>query len=89
MLGLLAGALLLAGVLPWLTGGESMVRLLALPLLLAGLVVTGAALRVHAAGRRVPSAPPVERRCDGCVCGLDGGCATKADDAADRSPAAG
>ena len=44
-------------------------------LLLAGLMVLGVTLRVWAAGRRpAPSAPPVERGCDGCVCGLQGGC---------------
>jgi len=76
MLSALAGAMLLAGVLPWVTGGESTIRFLALPLLLAGLMVLGATLRVWAAGRRPdPSAPPVERGCDGCVCGQQGGCA--------------
>jgi hypothetical protein len=75
MLSALAGAMLLAGVLPWATGGESTIRFLALPLLLAGLMVLGVTLRVWAAGRRpAPSAPPVERGCDGCVCGLQGGC---------------
>jgi hypothetical protein len=76
MLGALAAALLLAGVLPWVTGGEATIRFLALPLLIAGLLVLGATLRVHAAGRKpAPSAPPVERGCDGCVCGIEGGCA--------------
>ncbi len=75
MLSALAGAMLLAGVLPWVTGGESTIRFLALPLLLAGLMVLGVTLRVWAAGRRpAPSARPVERGCDGCVCGLQGGC---------------
>jgi hypothetical protein len=75
MLSALAGAMLLAGVLPWVTGGESTIRFLALPLLLAGLMVLGATLRVWVTGRRpAPSAPPVERGCDGCVCGLQGGC---------------
>ena len=75
MLGALAAALLLAGALPWVTGGESTIRFLALPLLLAGLMVLGATLRVWAAGRTPAPAPPVERGCDGCVCGLQGGCA--------------
>ena len=39
MLGALAAALLLAGGLPWVTGGDSTIRFLALPLLLAGLMV--------------------------------------------------
>lgn len=78
LLGSLAGALILAGVLPWATGAELTIKLFGLPLFLAGVLVTGAAVRVHAAGKRVPSAPPVERGCDGCVCGLTGGCDTKA-----------
>jgi hypothetical protein len=74
-LGTLAGVLLLAGVLPWATGGDLVIRLLALPLLLAGLLVLGATLRVRAAGRApTPSAPPLERGCDGCACGISGGC---------------
>jgi hypothetical protein len=75
MLGALAAAMLLAGLLPWVTGGEAAIRFLGVPLVLAGLMVLGAALRVHAAGRRAaPSAPPVERTCDGCACGLQAGC---------------
>jgi hypothetical protein len=78
LVGGLAAALLLAGLLPWVTGGESTVRMLALPMLLAGLLVTGAAVRIAVVRRPAPSAPLVERACDGCVCGLDGGCDTKA-----------
>lgn len=87
LLGVLAAALLLAGLLPWVTWGELTIRLLALPLLLAGLVVAGSALRVRAAGRRTPSAPPVERGCEGCACGIADSCDTKA--VLDRSSAAG
>jgi hypothetical protein len=75
LLGVLAATLVLAGLLPWLTGGELTVRLFGLPLLLAGRMVTGATLRGATARRRAPSAPLVERRCDGCVCGTGGGCA--------------
>jgi hypothetical protein len=76
MLGVLAAALLLAGLLPWVTWGDATVRYLALPFVGAGLLVLGSTLRVWSAGRTPsPSAPPVERGCDGCVCGLDGGCA--------------
>jgi hypothetical protein len=90
MLGALAGALLLAGVLPWVTGGETTIRLLALPLLLAGLMVLGATLRVRAAGRApAPSAAPVERGCDGCACGISGGCAVPERSPSQASPAAG
>jgi hypothetical protein len=89
MLAALAGAMLLAGVLPWVTGGDATIRFLALPLLLAGLMVLGATLRVWAAGRRpAPSAPPVERGCDGCVCGLNGTCAADTP-AADRTAGQG
>jgi len=87
LLGALAAALLVAGLLPWVTGGDLTIRLMALPMFLAGLLVTGVALRVHAAGKRVPSAPPVERGCDGCACGQTAGCDTKA--ALDRSSATG
>jgi hypothetical protein len=68
MLGALAGVLLLAGVLPWVTGGETVLRVLAVGLLLAGLMVLGALLRIRSAP--APSAPPVERGCDGCACGI-------------------
>jgi hypothetical protein len=97
MLSALAGAMLLAGVLPWATGAESTIRFLALPLLLAGLMVLGVTRRVWAAGRRpAPSAPPVERGCDGCVCGREGGGCAVADrpdaesvtDRADSQPVA-
>ena len=89
ILSALAGAMLLAGVLPWVTGGESTIRFLALPLLLAGLMVLGVTLRVWVAGRRpAPSAPPVERGCDGCVCGRQGGCATAEQPGAKAQPAA-
>ena len=86
-LGALAAALLVAGLLPWLTAGPLPARLLGLPLLVAGALVATATARVRPAAAR-PSAPPVERRCDGCVCG-GGGCAirrTQADDSADSSP---
>jgi hypothetical protein len=73
LLGGLAGTLVLAGLLPWLTGGETTIRMLALPLLLAGLLVTGAAIRIAVVRRPAP-VTPVERSCDGCSCGA-GGCA--------------
>ena len=75
-LGVLAAALLLAGLLPWVTMGPLPARLLALPLLLTGVLVTIVAVRVRSVlPRPRPSAPPVERRCAGCVCGTGGGCA--------------
>ena len=87
LVGGLAAALLLAGLLPWVTGGDSTVRMLALPMLLAGLLVAGAAVRVATVRRPAPSAPPVERTCDGCSCGA-GGCAGLAADAPGRQPSA-
>ncbi len=78
LVGTLAGVLVLAGLLPWVTGGDSTIRFLALPLLLAGLMVTGLAIRFAVARRPTP-VTPVERGCDGCVCGLSaGGCTTDA-----------
>ena len=73
LLGGLAGSLVLAGLLPWVTGGETTIRMLALPLLLAGVLTTGAAIRVAVVRRPTP-VTPVERTCDGCSCGA-GGCA--------------
>jgi hypothetical protein len=78
LLAAVAAVMLVAGALPWVTWGALPLRILGLPLFLAGLMVSGAALRVWSLGRRVPSAPPVERGCDGCVCGRDGGCSTAA-----------
>jgi hypothetical protein len=76
LVGTLAGVLVLAGLLPWVTGGDSTIRFLALPLLLAGLMVTGLAIRFAVARPPTP-VTPVERGCDGCACGLSaGGCAT-------------
>lgn len=86
LLGALAAALLLAGLLPWVTGGELTIRLLALPMLLAGLMVTGAALRVSAAGKKAPE-PPARLGCDGCVCGQNSGCETAG--ALDKTSATG
>jgi hypothetical protein len=76
LLGGLAAAMLLAGLLPWVTGGDTTIRLLALPLLLAGLMVAGAAMRVVVVRRPAP-VTPVERGCAGCTCGA-GSCAAGA-----------
>lgn len=81
-LGALSAVLLVAGVLPWATWGDLSIRLLALPMLLAGLLVAGLALRVHAAGR---PAPAEQLGCGGCQCG-GGGCGTEPADA-DATPA--
>lgn len=78
-LGALAAVLLVAGLLPWVTGGSTGARLVALPLLLAGAGVAAVGLRVRsvlsrqAAARAAYPAPLVERTCDGCACGA-GGC---------------
>jgi hypothetical protein len=96
-LGALAAVLLVAGVLPWVTGGSTGARLVALPLLVAGIGVTAVVLRVRsvlaqrAAVAAAYPAPLVERGCDGCACGA-GGCgsvAPEAPDAEDAEPAAG
>jgi len=81
-LGMLAAVLLVAGLLPWVTGGPTGARLVALPLLLAGLGVTALVLRVRSVlSRRATAAaypaPLVERTCDGCACG-GGGCGSAA-----------
>lgn len=81
LVGTLAGVLVLAGLLPWVTGADPTIRFLALPLLLAGLMVTGLAVRFAKVRRERPMTPvtPVERGCEGCVCGLSkDGCATTA-----------
>ena len=90
-LGVLAAALLVAGLLPWVTAGPLPARLVALPLLLAGALVAVVAVRVRSVVPQPrPSAPPVERRCDGCVCGIAGGCTIPRSqpdaDAADSRP---
>jgi hypothetical protein len=84
-LGVLGVALLVAGALPWLTGGALAARLIALPLLLAGAAVAGATVRiltlpkVSAAPAAYP-APVTAAGCDGCTCGEDG-CQAAADNA--------
>lgn len=88
-LGALAVVLLVAGVLPWVTGGALAVRLVALPLLLAGAGVAAVALRVRSVLTRraaTPAypAPLVERACDGCSCGA-GGCAGASAGAAEQT----
>ena len=90
LLGGLAAMLLLAGLLPWVTGGETTVRMLALPLLLAGLLTAGAAVRIAVVRRPAGlPAPPVERTCDGCTCGAGGCAALGADAGVGRPPAEG
>ncbi|HEX6755046.1 MAG TPA: hypothetical protein VF109_03775 [Mycobacteriales bacterium] len=83
-LGALAGVLLLAGLLPWVTGGTLAARLVALPLLLAGVGIGAVAVRLRSvlmaadpADAAYP-APLVERGCDGCACGA-GGCGSAAE----------
>jgi hypothetical protein len=60
-LGLLAAALLVAGTLPWATGGPLPARLIALPLLLLGALAGLTAARLPAGrlpSRPAPSHPP-------------------------------
>ncbi len=81
-LGLLAGVLLLAGGLPWVTAGPLPARLIALPLLVAGLLVAAVTVKLRSILPRVrPAAQLVERRCEGCVCGIERGCALLSGDA--------
>jgi hypothetical protein len=90
-LGVLAAALLVAGGLPWVTAGPLAARLIALPLLLAGVLVSVVAVRVRpVAPAPAPAAAPaplVERRCDGCVCGVAGGCGVLSRNAPGQSAA--
>ena len=79
----LAALLLLAGTLPWLGGGSLTIRLIGLPLLLAGLVIGGVVglvayrLRQAAELARRPSASAGSGGsggCGGCACGSGGCC---------------
>ena len=90
-LGALTAALLVAGLLPWITGGATAARLVSLPLLLAGIGVAAVALRVRsvlsrrAAAAAAYPAPLVERTCDGCACGAGGCGSAPAPDAQDAA----
>jgi hypothetical protein len=90
-LSVLAAVLLLAGLLPWLTDGPLPVRLVALPLLLTGAGVAAVAVRLRSVlptpVRPRPSAPPVERACDGCACGGGGRGAATAQQPPAKPPA--
>lgn len=92
-LGLLAAVMLVAGGLPWVTAGPLAARLIAVPLLLAGLLAAWVVIRVRA----LPAGPVRTPRpagtagtgtggqpagCGGCACG-GAGCA--AEDAAERA----
>jgi hypothetical protein len=68
-LGLLAAALLVAGGLPWVTGGTWPVRLIALPLLLVGGFAAVTAARLPSMRLPHRSAPPVRRphHCTRCA----------------------
>src|SRR6266511_4442261 len=87
MLGALAALLVLAGVLPWLTGGSGAARGFATPLLLVGLFAWYAALRAVRAEPAAPPRPATGRDagpaggCGGCRCGA-GGCQGAAPSAA-------
>lgn len=76
----LAVLLLLAGTLPWVGGGSLTIRLIGLPLLLAGLVIGGVvglvAYRLRQATELARSAPASAGSggCGGCACGAGGCC---------------
>lgn len=75
--GVLAALLIVAGALPWLGGGSLAVRLIGLPLLVAGLLVGLLGYRMRHAPLRVPYPGAAEGTggCGGCACGADGCCA--------------
>ena len=60
-LGVLAAALLLAGLLPWVTMGPLPARLLALPLLLTGVLVAIVAVRVRVGAAAAAPVRPTGR----------------------------
>ena len=80
-LGLLGIVILLAGLLPWITWGALTTRLVALPLVLAGLACAGLAGRSWAVARPAAAAVGSDRSdrsdrpagCGKCTCG-GGGC---------------
>lgn len=77
--GLMAALLVVAGVLPWVSGGPLSVRLLALPLLAAGVFLGAAAFRLHRTLPPMPDAASADTRpaaCAGCACGASGGSAS-------------
>ncbi len=81
----LAAVLLVAGILPWATGGPAVVRILGIPFVLLGLLAGYATTRLQTVASRAAtrSAPPAG--CGGCNCGA-GSCAqSAAGGQADRS----
>jgi hypothetical protein len=77
-LGVLAGMLLLAGALPWITGGPQAVRLIAVPLLVTGVMMGAAtaSLRTAPLAGRAGRAGVAEPATAGptCACGATAGC---------------
>ncbi len=75
----LTAVLLVAGVLPWATGGPTVTRVLGIPFLLLGLLAGYATTRLPAVASRTAAAartaPPAG--CAGCNCGA-GACAQAA-----------
>jgi hypothetical protein len=77
-LGILAALLLLAGALPWATAGPLPTRLIAAPLLLAGVLMAIATVglrRTPVTRRNTAGTPPAA--CGACSCGgqTESGCA--------------
>jgi len=70
----LAGLLVLAGALPWITWGPLATRLVALPLLLVGALMAATCARLRTI--RITHAPRAAERpaCATCACGTPGVC---------------
>ncbi len=82
----LAAVLLVAGILPWATGGPAVVRILGVPFILLGLLAGYATTRLPVvASRAATRTAPPPGGCGGCNCGA-GACAqTAAGGQAERS----
>lgn len=66
----LAAVLVVAGALPWLTGGPTAARLLGLPFILLGVLAAYATTRITQLAQRPAPAPAgPSGGCDSCVCG--------------------
>jgi hypothetical protein len=80
-LGALTAVLLVAGILPWATGGPTVARVLGVPFLLLGLLAGYATTRLPAVASRAATRTAPPAGCAGCNCGA-GACAQAAAGAA-------
>jgi hypothetical protein len=76
-LGALTAVLLVAGILPWATGGPTVTRVLGVPFLLLGLLACYATTRLPAVASRAATRTAPPPGCAGCNCGA-GACAQAA-----------